>query len=254
MTQQELFSHITYNAETGEMKRNRSRSNAMVITATSSVKIKGNSYSAMKLAWLYVTGSFPEKELITVDGTSSLKFSNLMELGALKNVPVTQELLHKYFTYDKDTGNLSWALRANKSSIIGNSVGTISGTLPNAGYIIIDFCGKRYLAHRLIWLHVHGYLPEKQIDHINHDRTDNRLCNLRLASHYTNMKNKTLYKTNSTGYPGVEPHGNNWKARIGVNGTKILLGVFSSIEEAVAAKQAGEKLLDYHKNHGNIKV
>ncbi len=63
MTQQELFSHITYNPDTGIMTRNRSRSNAMVITAGTSIKIGGIGYSAAKLAWLYVTGEFPKKEL-----------------------------------------------------------------------------------------------------------------------------------------------------------------------------------------------
>ncbi len=183
-----------------------------------------------------------------------MKFSNLEELGAFDDVPLTQELLHKYFSYNPESGELRWKLRANKASVIGQIAGATVGVLPDAGYTMLSFFGKRYFAHRLVWLYVHGEWPEKQIDHINHDRTDNRICNLRMASHYTNMKNKSLYTTNRSGYPGVEPHGKNWKARIGVNGTKVLLGVFSSFKEAVAAKQAGEKLLNYHNNHGNIKV
>ena len=254
MTQQELFSHITYNPDTGVMKRNKSRSNAAVVTAATSLRIKGVNYSAAKLAWLYVTGAFPDKELITLDGTTRLRFTNLVELRAYEGVIPTQYMIRKYFVYDPNTGELCWKLRANKASVIGNSVGTVVGTLPDAGYVTIGFFGKQYFAHRLIWLYVHGEWPEKQIDHINHDRTDNRICNLRMVSHYTNMKNKALYTTNCSGYSGVEPHGKNWKARIGVNGTKVLLGVFSTYNEAVAAKQAGEKLLEYHSNHGNIKV
>lgn len=254
MTQTELFSHITYDPETGLMQRNKPRANSATITSNTSLKINGIGYSAAKLAWLYVTGKFPEKELMTLDGTTDLRFSNLFEVGSLDGTKVTQELLHKYFNYDSSTGKLYWKLRATKLSKIGQPAGCVSGTLPDAGYVIIDLFGKRYQAHRLIWLFVHGSLPDKQIDHINHDRTDNRLANLRLATNHTNMKNKSLYVTNKSGYSGVEPHGNNWKARIGVDGTKVLLGVFSTFEEAVAARQAGEKLLNYHKNHGNINV
>ena len=68
------------------------------------------------------------------------------------------------------------------------------------------------------------------------------------------MKNKSLYTTNTSGYSGVEPDGKNWKARIGVNGTKVLLGVFITFEEAVAARKAAEKLLEYHKNHGLLEA
>jgi len=254
MTQQELFSHITYNPDTGVMKRNKSRSNAAMVTAATSLKIGGVCYSATKLVWLYVTGAFPDKELITLDGTAGLKFDNITELGIYEGVVPTQAMVRKYFVYNPYTGKLYWKLRANKASIIGNPAGTVTGMLPNAGYVTVGFFGKQYLVHRLIWLYIHGKWPEKQIDHINHDRTDNRIHNLRTVSHYTNMKNKSLYSTNRSGYSGVEPHGENWKARIGVKGTKVLLGVFSTYKEAVAARQAGEKLLEYHSNHGNIKV
>lgn len=254
MTQEELFKHIQYNPITGLMTRTKTRSNSMEINANSSVKINGVGYSAAKLAWLYVTGALPTKEIFTLDGTTSLVFDNLFEIGSLDETPVTKELLHKYFVYDTLTGNLIYKLRATKLSKIGEPAGTVSGKLPDAGYIIIDLFGKRYQAHRLVWMFHHGSFPDKQIDHINHNRTDNRLENLRLATNHTNMKNKSLYVTNTSGYSGVSKHGDNWKSRIGVEGTKVLLGVFKTFEEAVAARKAAEKLLQYHKNHGIINV
>ena len=254
MTQQELFSYITYDPATGVMQRIPLRSNSIHITSTTSVRIAGINYSGAKLAWLYVTGTLPTYDLFTVDGTTSLVFSNLAESHALDNVQPTQELLRKYFTYDPTTGQLTYRLRSSKTTTIGAIAGSVCGTLPDRGYVIVPFCGKNYPAHRLIWCYVHGQFPDKQIDHIDHDRTNNRLSNLRLASNHTNMKNKSLYTTNSSGYSGVEPHGNNWKARIGVNGTKVLLGVFSTFNEAVAARKAAEKLLNYHQNHGLFKA
>ena len=254
MTQQELFSHVTYDPVTGIMTRLSTRSNAATITANTSVRINNVNYSGAKLAWLYVTGAFPTYDLFTVDGTSDLRFANLAESYSLQDVEVTQAFLHKYFTYDPDTGHLTYRLRFSKSTPLGCVAGSVQGTLPNAGYVVITILGKNYPAHRLIWCYVHGQFPDKQIDHIDHDRTNNRISNLRLADNHTNMKNKSLYVTNTTGYSGVTSHGDNWKARIGVNGTKVLLGVFTTFNEAVAARKAAEKLLNYHKNHGLLKA
>jgi hypothetical protein len=162
---------------------------------------------------------------------------------------LTQEELQTKLDYDKVTGNFYWRTGPLK----GKLAGCKCGTLPDQGYWEITISKKRYKAHRLAWLYVYGTFPEKVIDHIDHDRTNNRIDNLREANIHVNSKNKTLYHTNKSGYPGVDRHGDNWKARIGVNGTKVLLGVFSTFEEAVAAKKAGEKLLAYHNNHGNRK-
>ena len=163
---------------------------------------------------------------------------------------LTQEELKSVLSYDSITGHFYWLKGSNKGKIAG----CICGSLPNQGYWEITVNKKRYRAHRLAWLYTYGVFPDKVLDHIDHNRTNNAISNLREADVHINSKNKTLYYTNRTGYPGVSEHGKNWKARIGVNGTKVLLGVFPTFEEAVAAKKAGEKLLSYHQNHGNCKA
>lgn len=162
---------------------------------------------------------------------------------------LTQDTLKQKLSYNQTTGEFTW----NSGSFKGKVAGCICGSLPNQGYWEITLDNKRYRAHRLAWLYMYGTFPDKVIDHIDHNRTNNAITNLREADIHINSKNKTRYITNRTGYPGVSEHGKNWKARIGVNGTKVLLGVFPTFEEAVAAKKAGEKLLSYHINHGNIK-
>lgn len=162
---------------------------------------------------------------------------------------ITQKELKDKLTYNPATGHFYWLKGKMKDRVAGCKC----GNLPDQGYWEITINKKRYRAHRLAWLYMYGTLPDKLMDHIDHNRTNNAISNLKEVDKHTNAKNKTLYRNNKTGYPGVDPHGNNWKARIGVNGTKVLLGVFPTFEEAVAAKKAGEKLLAYHKNHGNHK-
>jgi hypothetical protein len=90
------------------------------------------------------------------------------------------------------------------------------------------------------------------IDHINGDRSDNRITNLRSVSHSGNTKNAKRRGDNLSGMTGVSffrPKGT-WRARINHNGETILLGYFRTYEEAVAARKAAEKIYEYHENHG----
>jgi hypothetical protein len=109
------------------------------------------------------------------------------------------------------------------------------------------------MAHRIIWKHVTGNDPEF-IDHINHDRTDNRIENLRSVSTVENCQNQTLSKSNKSGVLGV--HWNTrqrkWIASIrrpGV-GFSELLGRFDSVEEAAVCRRAAETEANFHPNHG----
>lgn len=94
------------------------------------------------------------------------------------------ERLRAELDYDQETGKFTWKVRRKKAR-----PGMVAGKLNNRGYIAITFYGEYWLAHRLVWAHVHGFIPPCEIDHINRVRNDNRLRNLRLVSRSENQKN-----------------------------------------------------------------
>lgn len=98
-----------------------------------------------------------------------------------------------------------------------------------------------------------GTIPDgMQIDHINHNRLDNRLENLRLVCHNENSRNRSMNGNNTSKISGVhwDSRNNKWQARISVNGTRITLGHFSSLFDASCARKSAEKKFEYHNNHG----
>lgn len=257
MTQEKLKTLINYDASSGAITLLVKTSNRQQVGEELHTKpyinLYGKSYGTLKLLAIYLYNS-PTTKLITLDGSSCYRLANLFVVGSLTGKPLTQEILKTFLSYDKDTGIFKWISRYLPNTPIGQTAGNIQGTLPDAGYVQISLLGKIYPAHRLAWLYTYGIFPDKQLDHKDHNRTNNAIDNLREVTQHVNMKNKSMYYTNTSGYAGVELHGKNWKARIGVNGTKVLLGVFNTYEEAVAARKAGEKLLSYHENHGLLNV
>ena len=114
--------------------------------------------------------------------------------------------------------------------------GTVTfGSKLSTGYLSICVDGYRSQAHRLAWIISNGDIQcGLQIDHINRDRSDNRLCNLRLVTHMENGHNQKLRATNTSGYTGVSwcRQHNKWRAEIKVNYKRIHLGYFDIPEEA----------------------
>jgi hypothetical protein len=141
---------------------------------------------------------------------------------------ITQAELKELLNYNPDTGVFTWNV-----SKPGRSFGSIAGTRHVNGYTHIQLNKKIYKAHRLAWLYVHGYFPEC-IDHINNDRDDNRIENLREATVTQNNHNSKLSKNNTSGIKGVSWHKKSmkWCATIGVYGKTIYLGLFDNLELA----------------------
>lgn len=135
-----------------------------------------------------------------------------------------KQLLH----YDPASGNFTWSNPTNRRIVKG----TVAGTFGNDGYMHIHFDGKRYSAHRLVWLYVYGEWPDT-VDHVNGIRTDNRVSNLRNTNNTGNMQNLKA-KRGTSKYIGVYWHKslNKWKAQIGVNGRRVALGYFDNEEDA----------------------
>jgi hypothetical protein len=153
---------------------------------------------------------------------------------------LTASRLRQRLSYDPDTGEFTWIIPPR-----GRSVGAIAGRTAKDDYSQIQVDGRRYQAHRLAWLYVHGTFPEKIMDHIDGDRSNNRINNLRPATNSQNGANERMKSQNTSGYKGVSWFLNKWwKAQISYRGKVIYLGHFDCPKEAHAAYMAAAR--KYH--------
>lgn len=150
-----------------------------------------------------------------------------------------------YFSYDSETGIIT------RTILHFNCKKAICDYINKDGYIYISFDNKKLKGHRLAWYLYYGEWPKYDIDHINHNKSDNRICNLRDVPESINCKNLSLQKNNKSGYPGViwRKSINKWEVRIGGTKNRIHIGVFENLEDAIKAKIEMENKLQYHENH-----
>lgn len=145
---------------------------------------------------------------------------------------LTQSQLKELLHYDSDTGIFTHILPRR-----GVTINAEAGFVQSDGYRYVTLLGARYVSHRLIWLYVHGRLPINQLDHINRNRSDNRLMNLREVTLAENRQNLGLSAKNKSGFRGVsfDKVNNLWRASISVNNKNVNLGRYTTILEAQKA-------------------
>jgi hypothetical protein len=144
---------------------------------------------------------------------------------------VTADMIRSALDYDPDTGVFRWKRRRR-----GIIVGSVSGCINLGGYRVIVFQQKAFYAHRLAWLYVHGEWPTDQVDHINGDRLDNRIANLREAGYSINAQNRRSPTPGSKiALLGVSMSRGLYRAQIWFNGTNRFIGRFPTAEAAYAA-------------------
>ena len=139
-----------------------------------------------------------------------------------------RELLH----YNPVTGVFT-----RRVSLRGDAYdfGKVAGSVTTAGYFSFNVDGRRYQAHRLAWLYVHGVWPAEQIDHRDTNRQNNAIDNLRESSHKGNHQNlRAAHEDSKTGLLGVsfDKDRRRWKAQIYADGKKHFLGRFDTAQQA----------------------
>lgn len=155
----------------------------------------------------------------------------------MKNTPkagAPVAVLREYLSYDPETGIFRWTRRPS----FRVQVGDVAGSPTNNGYISLSLQNYKMLAHRAAWAITHGVWPSFEIDHINRDRCDNRIANLRQVSRSQNARNGKLRKNNAIGVSGVRKKYRRFIAQVCVNGRPHVVGRFNTAEEAHACYQA----------------
>jgi hypothetical protein len=175
-------------------------------------------------------------------------------------------LLRRLIEYNPQTGEMWWKERPvwmfrdngqgrKRAAAVWSSryAGTRAlNSVHIAGYLEGRIFKKACLAHRVIWTLVRGEWPPKCIDHINGDRADNRIKNLRTVSRGENQKNMRQSVRNTSGITGVrfDKPTSKWRAVIRASGRQTHLGLFDTKAEAARARAAAEVKYGYHPNHG----
>jgi hypothetical protein len=169
------------------------------------------------------------------------------------------DVLRQLLRYEPETGKLFWLERPRE--MFGTEVRQRQWNTRHAGteafiysepsgYLCGQIFSKRQRAHIVAWAISYGEAPSGTIDHINHDPSDNRLCNLRQVTQTANSRNQAMRKNNTSGITGVFRFRGKWGASITVDRKALHLGYFETIQEAAAARQAAERKYGFHENHG----
>jgi hypothetical protein len=161
-------------------------------------------------------------------------------------VDLTAERLRELLHYEPLTGIFTWLVSTNGRVIVGD----VAGCVGEDGYSRISIDGRKYMAHRLAWFYVHGEWPGGRLDHRKNkcfaDKSDNRIANLRPASHSGNLANTGPSSNNSSGFKGVSWHKQlqKWAAQIEHNGKRIYLGLYPSAREAALHHDMANRCLN----------
>jgi len=149
----------------------------------------------------------------------------------MKSKNLTSERLRELLSYSEETGLFTWRINRQGHAKAGDVAGNMGR---HYWYIGVD--GSYISAHRLAWLYVHGEWPEGEIDHIDQDKTNNRISNLRDVSRAVNVQNTTARK----GYTITDGR---YVVDILANGKRYSIGSYKTEEEAKNAYLSAKRVL-----------
>lgn len=253
LTQTRLLELFNYNPDTGDFIRRITTGGQKAGTPVSStnitpsIKVDRETYTISNLIWLYMNGSLPYAKLSFLDGDkANWKFSNI-EIKAHPE-KITQEYLKTLFSYNPATGEFIRIQPVSKQKYKGQIAGFIGGE----GYRIIKIHQKAYKAHRLAFLYMTGKFPDNCVDHLNHDRSDNRWVNLKSVTKSENATNLKMSSSNKYGCFGISMRKNgSYRAVIRNNGKPVHLGTFKDLNDAIKVRKNAEIKYGYSPFHGS---
>lgn len=157
-----------------------------------------------------------------------------------------------YFIYEECSGRLIWRVSPNNNVKSGSEAGYINGV---SGYRMLKFNGATKMVHRIVWeiLHPGEILNSTdEIDHIDHDKLNNRSSNLRKVDCAVNQRNRPMHRDNTSGVTGVCWYSKYscWRVQIRGDGRPKHIGYFEDFDAAVKARKAAEVKYGFHENHG----
>lgn len=185
-----------------------------------------------------------------------------------KDLP-SPELLRKLLRYEPETGKLFWRERPADMFAYAKKPEQICASwngrhaekqalnhLQKSGYLAGSVLGMPCRAHRVAFALYHGRWPDGQVDHVDHDRSNNCIGNLREVSNAQNAKNKKLSPRNNTGVTGVvfSKELGKYLSYICLSGKSKYLGCFETIEDATEARTQANQKHGFHENHGRNTV
>jgi hypothetical protein len=154
------------------------------------------------------------------------------------------------FTYDHERGLLIRTATGRPAGVQFKRKQRARGAVQTYGFVTHE--NREYAVHRVVWAVVHGAWPETSLDHIDHDKRNNRIENLRLAPTAVNQQNLSLYRNNTSGRTGIQQLvSGRFQVRVGYKKQRISLGTYDTFEEAEAVHEAVLRALGFHPNHGS---
>ena len=173
-----------------------------------------------------------------------------------KDLP-SPEYLRQRLRYEPETGRLIWLSHPDLPQKWNTRyAGTEAGNVGARGYRDVRIYGRVLKAHRIIWAILHNQWPSHEIDHIDGNRANNKVNNLRHATRTENNHNIGISRRNKSGVMGVfwEDKRRKWKAYIRVNNVQNNIGRYDTFDDAVAARKEAEIRYGFHANHGRQRI
>ncbi len=248
--QESLKKMFRYNKSTGTfVRRGHGWGEGFLIRGYPAINVGKNIHFKHQLIFVYVTGSLPKR--ITHINLNRLdnRWVNLKEFTPkkkMKREDITQKMVKKLFSYNRETGDL-----IRKTNASRQNKGSIAGSLRLDGRLYTSVGGMSHLNHQIIFLMVTGRRV-KEIDHIDHNPSNNSWANLREVTHEQNQRNRRIGKNNTSGHIGVyrDKRNGKWNSQIMVNTKCINLGSFNDKSDAIAARAEANIKYGFHANHG----